>query len=66
VGGHVRSHVQRLERRRDITFKTHDEIRNLADGYNLFAVKIREILGTFKQLGLSIAAGFNPKRLIQG
>jgi methyl-accepting chemotaxis protein len=41
----------------DITLDTHDEIRRLADGYNLFAVKIREILGNAKQLGLSIAVG---------
>src|SRR5664279_5784701 len=41
----------------DITLETHDEIRKLADGYNLFAVKIRGILGTSKQLGISIAVG---------
>ena len=41
----------------DITLETHDEIRKLADGYNLFAVKIREILGHSKRLGLSIAVG---------
>jgi len=41
----------------DITLETHDEIQKLADGYNLFAVKIRGILGNSKQLGLSIAVG---------
>jgi methyl-accepting chemotaxis protein len=41
----------------DITLETHDEIRKLADGYNLFGAKIRGILGHSKQLGLSIAVG---------
>src|ERR1035438_2052857 len=41
----------------DLTLETHDEIRKLAEAYNLFAVKIRAILGTSKQLGLSIAVG---------
>jgi methyl-accepting chemotaxis protein len=42
---------------KDIALETHDEVRKLADGYNLFAVKIREILGNAKQLGFSIAVG---------
>jgi len=41
----------------DIRLETHDEVRKLADAFNLFAVKIREILGNAKQLGLSIAVG---------
>jgi methyl-accepting chemotaxis protein len=42
---------------KDIALETHDEVRKLADGYNLFAVKIRDILGNSKQLGFSIAVG---------
>ena len=42
---------------KDIELETHDEVRKLANSYNLFAVKLREILGNSKQLGLSIAVG---------
>ncbi len=42
---------------RDITLATHDEIRRLADGFNGFAVKIRDILDNSKRLSLSIAVG---------
>ncbi len=49
--------IQEGDFSQDITLETHDEIRKLADGYNHFAVKIREILGHSKQLGLSIAVG---------
>ncbi|MDR3683808.1 MAG: methyl-accepting chemotaxis protein, partial [Geothrix sp.] len=49
--------IQEGDFSQDITLETHDEIRKLADGYNLFAIKIREILGNSKQLGLSIAVG---------
>ena len=42
---------------KDIILETHDEIRRLADAYNRFAGEIRTILGSSKQLGLSIAVG---------
>jgi len=42
---------------RDITLSTHDEIRGLADGFNRFSAKIRDILDNSKRLGLSIAVG---------
>ena len=49
--------IQEGDFSKDITLETHDEIRKLADSYNLFAAKIREILGNSKQLGLTIAVG---------
>ncbi len=42
---------------KDIALETHDEVRKLADAYNLFAAKIREILGNSKRMGISIAVG---------
>ena len=42
---------------KDIALETHDEVRKLADAYNLFAGKIREILGNSKRMGISIAVG---------
>lgn len=42
---------------KDIVLETHDEIRDLADGFNRFAGEIRNILDTSKRLGLSIAVG---------
>ena len=41
----------------DINLGTHDEIRSLADGFNRFSAKIRDILDNSKRLGLSIAVG---------
>ena len=49
--------IQEGDFSQDIALETHDEIRGLADSYNHFAVKIREILGNSKQMGLSIAVG---------
>ena len=40
---------------RDILLDSHDEIRGIADGFNAFGRKIREVLGNAKGLGLSIA-----------
>jgi methyl-accepting chemotaxis protein len=42
---------------KDIRLETHDEIRGLADGFNRFSAKIRDILDSAKRLGLSIAVG---------
>ena len=42
---------------KDISLETHDEVRSLANAYNNFATKIRELLGNAKHLGLSIAVG---------
>ena len=42
---------------KDIHLETHDEIRGLADGFNRFSAKIRDILDSSKRLGLSIAVG---------
>ena len=42
---------------RDLSLATHDEVRKLADGFNQFSAKIRDILDHSKQLGLSIAVG---------
>jgi methyl-accepting chemotaxis protein len=42
---------------KDIDLDTHDEIRELANGFNRFAKDIRHILDTSKRLGLSIAVG---------
>jgi len=42
---------------RDISLATHDEIRSLADGFNRFSARIRDILDNSKRLGLSIAVG---------
>ncbi|MDR3670781.1 MAG: methyl-accepting chemotaxis protein [Holophaga sp.] len=42
---------------RDIQLETHDEIRDLADGFNQFAARIRDILDSSKRLGLTIAIG---------
>jgi len=41
----------------DIPLDTHDEIRELADGFNRFAGDIRHILDSSKRLGLTIAVG---------
>jgi len=42
---------------RDINLGTHDEIGKVADGFNRFSAKIRDILDNSKRLGLSIAVG---------
>ncbi len=42
---------------RDIQVDTHDEIHELAVGFNAFAGQIRDILDSSKRLGLSIAVG---------
>jgi methyl-accepting chemotaxis protein len=42
---------------RDIGLQSHDEIRKLADGFNAFSARIRDILDSAKRLGLSIAVG---------
>ncbi len=49
--------IQEGDFSRDIELDTHDEVRKLAEGYNLFAVKLRNILGNSKQLGFTIAVG---------
>ena len=40
---------------RTLTLASHDEIRSLADGFNRFSEKIRDILDNSKRLGLAIA-----------
>jgi methyl-accepting chemotaxis protein len=40
---------------RNVDLATHDEIRQLADGFNQFSARIRDILDSSKRLGLSIA-----------
>jgi methyl-accepting chemotaxis protein len=40
---------------KQITLSTHDEIRQLADSFNVFTAGLRKILSESKQLGLSIA-----------
>jgi methyl-accepting chemotaxis protein len=42
---------------KDIAVETNDEVRKLADAYNHFATKIREMLGNSKRMGISIAVG---------
>jgi methyl-accepting chemotaxis protein len=42
---------------RTFALESHDEIRDLADGFNRFTAKIRDILDNSKRLGLSIAVG---------
>jgi methyl-accepting chemotaxis protein len=49
--------IQEGDFSKDITLETHDEVRRLADSHNLFAARIRDILGSAKHLGLSIAVG---------
>jgi len=41
----------------DLKLDTHDEIRQLADAFNLFSGKVRDILNESKRLGLTIAVG---------
>ena len=40
---------------RDLPLTTHDELRELAEGYNRFAVKMREIIGSVRTMSVSIA-----------
>jgi methyl-accepting chemotaxis protein len=49
--------VQGNDFSRDIELDTHDEIRDLADDFNRFAARIRDILDNSKRLGLTIAIG---------
>jgi methyl-accepting chemotaxis protein len=42
---------------RDVALDSHDEIRKLADGFNRFSARIRDILDSAKRLGLTIAVG---------
>ena len=42
---------------RTITLDTHDEIRQVADGFNRFGSEIRDILNMSKRLGITIAVG---------
>ena len=40
---------------RDLPLTTHDELRELALGYNRFAAKMREIIGKVRTMSVSIA-----------
>ena len=40
---------------RDLPLTTHDELRELAEGYNRFAVKMREVIGSVRTMSVSIA-----------
>ncbi len=40
---------------RDLPLTTHDELRDLAEGYNRFAAKMREIIGKVRTMSVSIA-----------
>jgi methyl-accepting chemotaxis protein len=40
---------------RDLPLTTHDELRELAEGYNRFAAKMREIIGKVRTMSVSIA-----------
>jgi methyl-accepting chemotaxis protein len=40
---------------RDLPLTTHDELRELAAGYNRFAAKMREIIGKVRTMSVSIA-----------
>ncbi len=41
----------------DLKLETHDEIRQLAEAFNAFSGKVRDILNASKRLGLTIAVG---------
>jgi len=41
----------------DLKLETHDEIRQLAEAFNVFSGKVRDILNESKRLGLTIAVG---------
>jgi len=51
---------------RDIALDTHDEIRRMADGFNLFAGQIRDTLDASKHLGLTIAVGATRTARLSG
>ena len=40
---------------RDLPLTTHDELRELAEGYNRFAAKMREIIGKVRTMSVGIA-----------
>ena len=40
---------------RDLPLTTHDELRELAESYNRFAVRMREIIGSVRTMSVSIA-----------
>ncbi len=41
---------------RDLPTNTHDELRDLAESYNAFAAKMREIIGDVRSMGVRIAS----------